>query len=57
VTRNDATDQALLKHWGVMGPPTLIMVGPDGEERRALRVVGEISARDFLDQLLAAGIR
>src|SRR5690606_33165335 len=57
VTRNDATDQALLKHWGVMGPPTLILVGPDGQERRALRVVGEISARDFLNQLLAAGIR
>lgn len=57
VTRNDATDQALLKHWGVMGPPTLILVGPDGQERRALRVVGEVSARDFLNQLLAAGIR
>lgn len=55
VTRNDATDQALLKRWGVMGPPTLILVGPDGKERRDLRVVGEIDARTFLDHLDKAG--
>ncbi|VTM09784.1 protein-disulfide reductase [Pseudomonas aeruginosa] len=55
VTRNDATDQALLKHWGVMGPPTLILVGPDGTERRDLRVVGEIDARAFLVRLDKAG--
>lgn len=51
VTRNDATDQALLKHWGAMGPPTMILVGPDGKERRELRVVGEISASEFLKRL------
>lgn len=56
VTRNDATDQALLRHWGVMGPPTLILVGPDGAERRDLRVVGEIDARGFLARLNAAGL-
>lgn len=56
VTRNDSTDQALLKHWGVMGPPTLILVSPDGTERRDLRVVGEISAGDFLARLNEAGI-
>ena len=56
VTRNDATDQELLKHWGVMGPPTLILVGPDGTERRDLRVVGEINASDFLERLNTAGV-
>lgn len=55
VTRNDALDQALLKRWGVMGPPTLILVGPDGSERRDLRVVGEIDAPAFLARLDAAG--
>lgn len=55
VTHNDATDQALLKHWGVMGPPTLILVGPDGDERRDLRMVGDINTRDFLERLNAAG--
>lgn len=56
VTRNDATDKELLKHWGVMGPPTLILVGPDGRERRDLRVVGEINASDFLERLNTAGV-
>lgn len=56
VTSNDATDKELLKHWGVMGPPTLILVGPDGTERRDLRVVGEIGAREFQDRLDAAGV-
>lgn len=56
VTRNDATDQALLRHWGVMRPSTLILVGPDGAERRDLRVVGEIDASGFLGRLHAAGL-
>ena len=55
VTRNDATDRALLERWGVMGPPTLILVGPDGTQRRDLRVVGEVDARAFLDRLDMAG--
>lgn len=55
-TGNDATDRALLEHWGVMGPPTLILVGPDGTERRDLRVAGEIDADGFLKRLDAAGI-
>ncbi|MFT3803629.1 MAG: protein-disulfide reductase DsbD [Burkholderiaceae bacterium] len=55
VTSNDRTDKALLERWGVMGPPTLILVGPDGVERRALRVVGEIDARGFLSRLESAG--
>ncbi len=56
VTRNDAIDRELLSEWGVMGPPTLILVGPDGVERRDLRVVGEINAADFMDRLNSAGI-
>ncbi len=55
VTLNDRQDRDLLKHWGVMGPPTLILVGPDGQERRAQRTVGEISADAFLQRLDAAG--
>ncbi|WP_226944714.1 hypothetical protein [Pseudomonas sp. FME51] len=55
MTLNDATDQTLLKHWGVMGPPTLILVGPDGNERRDLRMVGEVNTSEFLDRLNAAG--
>lgn len=56
VTRNDVVDKALLKQWGVMGPPTLILVGPDGVERRDLRMVGEVGVREFMAKLNAAGI-
>ncbi|WP_334109060.1 protein-disulfide reductase DsbD [Methylobacillus sp.] len=56
VTHNDVIDRALLKRWGVMGPPTLILVGPDGAERRNLRMVGEVSVREFMAQLDTAGI-
>lgn len=55
VTAHDAVDQALLRHWGVLGPPTLILVGPDGRERRAQRTVGEIDASGFIARLDAAG--
>ncbi|MBN8762135.1 MAG: thiol:disulfide interchange protein [Thiobacillus sp. 63-78] len=55
VTRNDEEDQALLKRWQVQGPPTMILIGPDGEERRAQRVVGEINADGFLGRLDSAG--
>nr|WP_311529600.1 protein-disulfide reductase DsbD [uncultured Ralstonia sp.] len=56
VTRNDATDQALMKRWGVLGPPTLILVGPDGQEMRAQRMVGELDARSFMQRLDTAGV-
>jgi thiol:disulfide interchange protein DsbD len=55
VTQYDADDQALLKQWQVVGPPTLILIGPDGKEARAQRIVGEVSASDFLQVLSAAG--
>ena len=55
VTANDATDRALMQHWGVPGPPSLILIGPDGVERRAQRTVGETGVRDFAARLDAAG--
>ncbi|MCM2309803.1 MAG: protein-disulfide reductase DsbD [Steroidobacteraceae bacterium] len=51
VTANDATDQALMRAWHVVGPPTLLLVGPDGRERRALRTTGEIEPAQFLARL------
>lgn len=56
VTGYDTTDQALLKRWQVMGPPALILIGPDGQERRAQRSVGEVDARTFAARLDAAGV-
>lgn len=56
VTANDGTDQALMRAWKVAGPPTLLLVGPDGRERRELRIVGEIDAAHFLARLERAGV-
>src|SRR6202011_4814042 len=47
VTRNDPTDQQLLQHFGIFGPPTIAFYGPDGEERRNFRVVGYMKAAEF----------
>lgn len=47
VTDNDADDQALLKHMGIIGPPTIAFYGLNGEERANYRVVGFMKAPDF----------
>ena len=48
VTANDAADRALLAEYGLFGPPAIQFFGPDGRERRELRVVGYMDAGDFL---------
>jgi thioredoxin:protein disulfide reductase len=47
VTKNDDDDQALLKHFGIFGPPTIAFYGADGVERRNFRVVGFMKAAEF----------
>jgi thiol:disulfide interchange protein DsbD len=47
VTANDAEDQALLEHFGVFGPPTIIFFGPDGSQRHGFEVVGYMNADTF----------
>ena len=48
VTANDALDRALLAEFDLFGPPAIQFFGPDGRERRELRVVGYMDAGDFL---------
>ncbi|MBL8299874.1 MAG: protein-disulfide reductase DsbD [Rhodanobacteraceae bacterium] len=55
VTANDATDQALLKHFGLFGPPATIFFGADGKERRAQRLIGFESADKFSARATRAG--
>lgn len=50
VTANNADDKALLKRFGLFGPPGIILFGPDGRER-PVRVIGYQSATRFLDSL------
>ena len=48
VTADAPASRALLQHYQVPGPPSLIWIGPEGEERRARRITGEVDAAGFL---------
>jgi thiol:disulfide interchange protein DsbD len=54
VTANDADDKALLKHFGIIGPPTIAFYNKDGEERAQYRVVGYMKAEAFAERSRAA---
>jgi thiol:disulfide interchange protein DsbD len=40
VTANDEQDRQLLQRFGILGPPTIVFFGSDGQERPDYRVVG-----------------
>ena len=54
VTANDADDKALLKRFGLFGPPGILFFGTDGEEIRAARVIGYQKPALFLQSLARA---
>ena len=54
VTANDAADQALLKHFELFGPPSILFFGPNGHERRPYRVMGFLGADKFADHVQQA---
>ncbi|MBX3702888.1 MAG: protein-disulfide reductase DsbD [Steroidobacteraceae bacterium] len=47
VTANNEADQALLRRFGVYGPPTTAFFGTHGRECRPFRLVGFVKADDF----------
>lgn len=47
VTANNAADQALLRHFGVIGPPAILFFGANSSEQKASRVMGFLSAERF----------
>jgi thiol:disulfide interchange protein DsbD len=47
VTANDAEDQALLRHFGILGPPTIVFFDATGRERPEFRIVGFKKAEEF----------
>jgi len=51
VTANSAEDQALLRRFGIYGPPTIAFYGSDGHEQPSLRVVGFMKAGPFAQLL------
>ena len=56
VTRDDANSRALLKRYGLLGPPVTLFFAPDGRERIAERLVGAEGASAFLARLRRAGL-
>ncbi|AKM32712.2 thiol:disulfide interchange protein [Pandoraea faecigallinarum] len=51
VTANNADDQALLKRFGLFGPPGIIFFDGNGQEVAGTRVIGAQSADQFLRSL------
>jgi thiol:disulfide interchange protein DsbD len=56
VTANDAADRALLKRFGLFGPPGILFFDPQGREQASARVIGYQDAGRFLRSLDAAGL-
>jgi len=54
VTVYDATDEALIKHYGLIGPPAILFFDLNGNEIKNYRMVGYMSAKDFLAHVNAA---
>ncbi|MDB1110815.1 protein-disulfide reductase DsbD [Pseudomonas extremaustralis] len=50
VTAENAASRELLERYKIPGPPTFIWIGPNGEERRARRITGEVNAETFLQR-------
>ena len=47
VTPNDDLDTELYKHFGIIGPPSIMFFDRDGNERKNYRVVGYMKAEQF----------
>lgn len=55
VTRDDADTRALMRRFEVVGPPTLILMRPDGGEVREARTEGELTVEDLKRRLTLVG--
>lgn len=49
VTADSPAARELLSRYQIPGPPSMLWIGPDGEERRSRRLVGEVDAATFLN--------
>ena len=57
VTANDEADQALMRNFGVIGPPAILFFDRNGQEMKAYRLVGYFEPDEFsahLEKVLAA---
>lgn len=55
VTSNDEAVRAIMARYAIVGPPTMLFIGSDGEERKAARLVGTVTADAVLEGIAGAG--
>ena len=48
VTANDAANKALMKQFGIIGPPAILFFTPEGKELKSLRIVGFKPPKAFI---------
>lgn len=51
VTDYDAADRALMREYGVIGPPTMLFYAANGEELTDYRLIGGVDANTFIQHL------
>lgn len=51
LTNNTVADHALMTQYDVIAPPTILFINRQGDELSSRRIVGEMSAGEFLDRL------
>jgi len=51
VTKNSIDNQALLKTFGLFGPPGILLFDPTSQEKKDQRVIGYMPPQRFLDRL------
>ena len=54
ITANDAADQELMRHFSVVAPPTLVVFNSQHQEIPQSRIIGEVSAAEFLRYIKSA---
>jgi thiol:disulfide interchange protein DsbD len=53
MTDNNDEHKALLKQFGIFGPPTILFFDPQGNEYKQFRLVGTMNPSDFTAHLTA----
>jgi thiol:disulfide interchange protein DsbD len=51
VTKNSETDQILLKHFNLVGPPAILFFAPNQGEKTQYRIIGYQDSSHFLQHL------
>lgn len=51
LSQYNVSHQALLAQWQILGPPSLLFLGPNQQENRALRQVGSFNQQQLLEKI------